>query len=383
MVLGSTGSIGRQALEVAARHPERLQVVGLAAQTKGAALREQAAQWGVPQVALAEAEAAARLAAETDLRVHSGPQGLGELVRELRPDLVVAALSGGAGLASLLAALEVGADVALANKEPLVTAGHLVTEAARRAGAELLPVDSELSAIWQCLRGEERGTVEKVLLTASGGPFRDWEPADLASVTPAQALAHPTWKMGPKVTVDSATLMNKGFELFEVRWLFGVPFERIEVLLHPQSVMHSAVAFVDGSCLAQLGPPDMRTPIQFALSYPERWPSDLPRLDLPARGQLDFAMPPTGKFPCLRLARQAGQSGASYPAVLSAADEVAVEAFLAGRLSFPGIAAVLEQVLEDHEPFAVGSLAEVERAEHWAREYAGELIRKRPKAGIG
>jgi 1-deoxy-D-xylulose-5-phosphate reductoisomerase len=374
VVLGSTGSIGRQTLEMAAQHHDRLRVVGLAAGSNAAGLRSQAEEWNVAQVALADEAAAERLGADSGLRVHAGAAGLCSLVRELRADLVVAALSGGAGLASLLAALEAGSDVALANKEPLVAAGSLVTQAAARAGRQLLPIDSEISAVWQCLRGESRPDVEKVLLTASGGPFSGWEPKALAEVTPEQALAHPTWRMGPKVTVDSATLMNKGFEIFEIKWLFGLEFRQIEVLIHHQSVIHSAVQFCDGSTLAQMGQPDMRVPIQFALSYPERWPNAVPRMDLPALQQLTFARPDATRFPCLRLAREAGEAGGSYPAVLSAADEVAVEAFLGGRLRFTEIPRVLERVLEAHERLPLTSLDEVQRAEAWGREQARRLL---------
>jgi 1-deoxy-D-xylulose-5-phosphate reductoisomerase len=373
-VLGSTGSVGRQTLEIAARHQDRLRVVALAAGRDADGLQSQAEEFGVTTVALADRTAAEKLRHNPALRVHAGAEGLCDLVREARADVVVAAISGGAGLASILAALEVASDVAIANKEPLVAAGDLVTQAAARAGAQLRPIDSEISAVWQCLRGENRREVEKVLLTASGGPFADWEAAALAQVTPEQALAHPTWRMGPKVTVDSATLMNKGFELFEIKWLFDLKFRQIEVIVHPQSVIHSAVQFCDGSALAQMGRPDMRAPIQFALSYPERWGSDLPRLDLPALGQLIFGAPDPGRFPCLRLAREAGEAGGSYPAVLSAADEVAVAAFLGGKLRFTDIPRVLERCLEAHEPSAVTSLAEVQRAEQWGREQAQRLV---------
>ncbi len=374
VILGSTGSIGRQTLEVAARHRERLRVVGLAARRDAERLRRQAEEWGVSHVALADAQAAHILSHDRSLRVYSGPQGLCALVRELRADLVVAALSGGAGLAPILAALEAGSDVALANKEPVVAAGNLLTQTATRFGVQLLPIDSEISAVWQCLRGENRREVERVLLTASGGPFAGWQPEALAQVTPEQALAHPTWRMGRKVTVDSATLMNKGFELFEIKWLLGIEFSQIEVVVHPQSVVHSAVQFRDGSALAQLGCPDMRLPIQFALSYPERWESDFPRVDLPALGELTFAAPDPGRFPCLRLARHAGEAGRSYPAVLSAADEVAVSAFLEGQIGFLEIPRLVERTLEAHDAFAISGLEDVRRAEHWATQYAAGLV---------
>lgn len=373
-ILGSTGSIGRQTLEIAARHPDRLRVVALAARQDATVLARQADQFGVAAVALADPKAAETLGRNSDLRVYVGDEGICDLVSAVRADVVVAAISGGAGLASILAALEAGSDVALANKEPLVVAGHLVTRAAVRAGVELRPVDSEISAVWQCLRGEDRREVEKVLLTASGGPFVGWQADRLAQVTPEQALAHPTWKMGPKVTVDSATLMNKGFEIFEMKWMFGLEFRQIEVILHPQSVIHSAVQFRDGAAIAQMGQPDMRVPIQFALSYPERWESEVPRMDLPAQGQLTFGVPDQNRFPCLRLAREAGEAGGSYPAVLSAADEVAVEAFLQGRLRFLDIPRLLERCLEAHEALPIGSLAEVRAAEEWGRARARQLL---------
>ncbi|HEY3398527.1 MAG TPA: 1-deoxy-D-xylulose-5-phosphate reductoisomerase [Armatimonadota bacterium] len=381
VILGSTGSIGRQTLEIVAAHPDRLRVVGLAAGRNMTGLAQQAAEYDVTHLALADEQAAESLAAP-GRRVYAGDDGLGELVREAKADVVVAALSGGAGLSSILAALQVGSHVALANKEPLVTAGHLVTEAARRHGAVLLPVDSEISAVWQCLRGEQRSEVEKVLLTASGGPFANATAEELAAVTPEQALAHPTWRMGPKVTVDSATLMNKGFEIFELKWMFDLDFAQIEVIVHHQSVIHSAVQFCDGSTLAQMGRPDMRVPIQFALSYPERWAGPTPRLDLPETGSLTFGRPNVDRFPCLRLAREAGQAGGSYPAALSAADEVAVAAFLAGELGFTEIARVIDRTLQAHQARPVSTIYEVQRAEEEARELARKFVVESRRPGV-
>jgi 1-deoxy-D-xylulose-5-phosphate reductoisomerase len=372
IVLGSTGSIGRQALAVARQYPERLRVVGLAAGHNTARLLEQAQEHEVSHLAVADERAGQTVTPEA-ARLYLGEAGICEMVRELRADLVVAAISGGAGLSSFLAALDAGSDVPFANKEPMVAAGNLVTEAARRHGAQLLPVDSEISAVWQSLRGESRGDIEKILLTASGGPFADADSEALATVTPEQALAHPTWQMGPKVTVDSSTLMNKGFEIFEMRWLFGVEWDQIEVVVHRQSIVHSAVRMRDGSTLAQMGPLDMRAPLLFALSYPERWDSDLPRLDLAAAGALSFEPPDSRRFPCLRLAREAGKAGASYPAALSAADEVAVAAFLEGRLPFTDIASVIERTLEAHEPFPISSVGEATRARVEATAYAEAL----------
>ena len=374
IVLGCTGSIGRQTLAMVAQFGERFRVVGLAAYANVGLLAQQAQEWEVTSLAVADPRAGAGLHLP-GTQVYLGEDGLCEMVRELRADVVVAAISGGAGLVSMLAALEVGSDVAFANKEPMVAAGNLVTETALRHGSQLLPVDSEISAIWQCLRGEDRTDIEKILLTASGGPLVDADAATIAAVTPEQALAQPTWTMGPKVTVDAATLMNKGGEIFEIKWLFGVSWEEIEVVVHRQSLVHSAVQMRDGSLLAQMGPPDMRGPILFALSYPERWASDLPRLDLPARGTLTFESPDVKRFPCLRLAREAGEAGASYPAALSAADEVAVSAFLANQLPFAEIGSVIERTLEAHEPFPILTAADAARATDQATAFARGLMK--------
>lgn len=366
LILGSTGSIGRQTLDIVAAHPDRLEVVGLAAGAQDGLLVEQAQQFGARWCALADEGAAQRAAAALPgVQVLGGAAAAVELVRRAEADLVVAAISGGAGLASVVRALEAGRDVALANKEPLVAAGGLITSVAARSGARLLPVDSELSAIFQCLQGQPREAVERILLTASGGPFARLSREELGRVTPAQALAHPTWRMGRKVTIDSATLMNKGFEIFEVKWLFRVDFRQVEVLVHHQSIIHSLVEFQDSSILAQVGLPDMRTPIQYALFYPERVANDLPRLDLASVGTLTFAAPDDSRFPCLRLARQAGEAGGSYPAVLSGADEVAVELFLAGRVGFTDIPHLIDQALEEHAGGPVTTLEEALAAEAW------------------
>ena len=291
-------------------------------------------------------------------------------------DIVVVATAGKAGLHPTLAALRAGKVVALANKEVLVMAGHLVTEAAERGSGQLRPIDSEHSAVWQCLWGEERSSIARVILTASGGAFRDRSLEELRCVTPEQALRHPTWQMGRKVTVDSATLLNKGFEAIEARWLFGVPFQSVEIVLHRQSIVHSLVEFVDGSIKAQMGMPDMRLPIQCALCYPERLrcPS-VARLDLTRVGSLEFTVPDLRRFPCLRLGLEAGARGGTYPAVLAAADEVAVEQFLAGHLGFMEIGAVLEGALEAHRPSGDVSLAAVLEADAWARAWAEDWVR--------
>ncbi len=378
LILGSTGSIGRQTLDIVQDHPERLSVVGLAANRNWQLLAEQAEQFGVIEVALADEQAATELRKITGrLRVHAGSDGLAELVAGTRPDLVVAAISGVVGLEPVMTALAQGCDVALANKEPLVAAGELVTTAARRAGVQLLPVDSEISAVFQCVQGEDPGSVEKVLLTASGGPFANYSREQLKAVTAAQALKHPTWQMGPKVTIDSATLMNKGFEVFEIKWLFGLAFEQIEVVIHHQSIIHSLVQLCDGSVLAQLGLPDMRLPIQYALFYPERVPSKLARLDLAVVGSLTFAAPDADKFPCLHLAYEAGRSGRSYPVVLNAANEVAVALFLDDRIGFTDIPRLIEQTLESHEPVAISNLSDVQAADSWAREHTASIAANR------
>lgn len=372
LVLGSTGSIGTQTLEMARTHPDRLEVVGLAAGHKVDTLVTQAAEFGVGLLGLADATAADRLEVP-GARVFAGADGICELVEAAEPHLVIGAISGFAGLRPLLVALEAGIDCALANKEPLVAAGRIVMETARQSGARLLPIDSELSAIFQCLRGERVEEVEKVLLTASGGPFARLSEEELVEVTPERALDHPTWKMGRKVTIDSATLANKGFEVFEVHWLFGVDVRQIEVLVHHQSIIHSLVQFRDGSVIAQMAPPDMRMPIAFALFYPERVANDLPRLSLAEVGSLTFAPPDTARFPCLRLAFDAARAGRSYPAVLNAANEVAVERFLDGHLGFTRIPELIERALTEHEAFEIHCLADVEAADAWAREYVRGL----------
>lgn len=372
-ILGSTGSIGEQTLDMVRAHGDRLSVVALAAGQNGARLAEQAAEFGVELLALANESAASDLSV-AGARLFSGREGICELIRAADADLVIGAISGVAGLEPLMVALEAGVDCALANKEPLVAAGSLVTAAARHSGAKLLPIDSEISAIFQCLRGERSSEVERVLLTASGGPFSGLSEGELQRVTPERALDHPTWRMGRKVTIDSATLANKGFEVFEVHWMFGVDVREIEVIVHHQSIIHSMVQFQDGSVIAQMGPPDMRIPIQFAIFYPDRVRNDLPRMSLPEIGSLTFAEPDTRRFPCLRLAFSAARAGRSYPAVLNAADEVAVEAFLDGRIAFMRIPELIERALEEHQAFEIDTLGDVEEADAWARGYVSGLI---------
>jgi 1-deoxy-D-xylulose-5-phosphate reductoisomerase len=342
VILGATGSIGTQALQIVAGS-EELQVAGMAAASSWEELLEQARRHGVPAVALADAAAAERARSAWDGRVLAGEEGVRELIASSGADLVLNGMVGAAGLGPTVAALSEGIDVALANKESLVIGGGLTMALAEATGARLLPVDSEHSALFQLIGAEQPGTVERLVLTASGGPFRGR--SDLSGVGVDDALAHPTWRMGGRITIDSATLMNKGFEAIEAHHLFGVPYERIEVVVHPQSIVHSLVDLNDGSSLAHLGYPDMRVPISYALHFPERADVDVERLDLAGVGQLTFEAPDLEAFPCLRLALEAGRAGGTAPCVLNAADEVAVASFLDGRIPFTAIAAAVDRVL--------------------------------------
>jgi len=382
-ILGSTGSIGVSTLDVARRHPDRMRVVALAAQSNHRRLLDQCLEF-VPEVAaLASHEAAAELATQLARRglstqVMAGPEGLAAVAAWPTAQQVMAAIVGSAGLAPTLAAARAGKRVLLANKESLVCAGPLLLEAVARHGAELVPIDSEHNAIFQCLppavpAGQRAPGVRRILLTASGGPFLRTPAAEMVDATPERAVAHPKWSMGRKISVDSATLMNKGLELIEACLLFGVGPETVEVVVHPQSVIHSMVEYVDGSVLAQLGNPDMRTPIAHALGWPERIDSGVQSLDLVRVGRLDFEAPDLARFPCLRIARAAAESGGTAPAVLNAANEVAVAAFLDGRLNFGGIPAVIEGVLERHAVQPVVDLAAALAADDWARAAASRL----------
>ncbi len=357
-VLGSTGSIGQQTLDVVRSFPDRFQVIGLAGGRNTELLVRQIEEFQPRLVSVSDG----RL-----LGTGYKTSSLEELASHPEIDLVVIAISGMAGLSPTMAAIRAGKDIALATKEVLVAAGEIVTAEAKRCHAQILPIDSEPSAIWQCLHGEDR-KIAKLILTASGGPFRHLSSHELKAVTPQQALEHPTWRMGKKVTIDSATLMNKGFEVIETHWLFDVPLEDIEIVIHPQSIVHSMVEFVDGSVKAQLSIPDMRLPIQYTLFYPERPLSKLPRLDFAKIDSLTFEVPNLEKFPCLKLALEAGRKGGTYPAVLSAADEVAVELFLEGHIGFLDIARVVEEALEQHQGISNPSLEEVLAADAWARE---------------
>ncbi len=373
LILGSTGSIGEQALDVLARSDE-LEVVGLSAARNAERLVAQAREADVRAVALSQPEAAATAAGElTGVRVLAGEEGIRELIAVTEPDLVLNAIVGTAGLAPTIVALTAGIDLALANKESLVVGGELVTALAEATEARILPVDSEHSALFQLLRGEGPGTAQRLILTASGGPLRGR--TDLEGVTREEALAHPTWDMGGRITIDSATLMNKGLEVIEAHHLFGLPYERIDVVVHPQSIVHSLVELNDGAQLAHLGLPDMRVPISYALHFPERADVAVPTLDLAAVGELTFEPPDLDTFPCLRLAREAGAEGGTAPCVLNAADEVAVAAFLDGRLPFAGIGEVIEGALEAIEPQPLGHFEQLFACDAAARETAGELVR--------
>ncbi len=379
LILGSTGSIGTQALDVIARSPE-LEVVGLSAHGSSRELLSQAREHGVGRIALVDAGAAARAAEEWDGEVLAGPDGLERLVAESEADLVLNALVGSAGLRPTVVALAEGIDLALANKESLVVGGELVTQLAEATGATIVPVDSEHTALHQLIEGEPVGAVERLLITASGGPFRGRSASELAGVTVADALRHPTWAMGGKITIDSATLMNKGLELIEAHHLFGTPYERIDVLVHPQSIVHALIQVVGGASLAHLGTPDMRVAISYALHHPERADVPVAPLDLAALGTLTFEEVDSETFPALALARAAGEAGGTAPCVLNAANEVAVHSFLAERLAFSEIAAVVERCLERLGARSVHSFDSLYAADREARALAGELVLERAAA---
>ncbi|MBI3292425.1 MAG: 1-deoxy-D-xylulose-5-phosphate reductoisomerase [Elusimicrobia bacterium] len=378
VILGSTGSIGVNALEVVRALAPRFRVVGLSTDRNVNRLAEQVREFSAPAVAVLDQEAAHRFrglglqAYGRPVEVYTGVEGLIRLVRETEGELVLSGVVGAGGLKPLLAALKGRKVVALANKEPLVMAGELVIQEARRHGATIIPVDSEHSAIFQCLQGARRDTIRRVILTASGGPF--YRRSHLEQITVQEALAHPTWKMGKKITIDSATLMNKGFEAIEAHHLFGLPMESVEVLIHPQSIVHSLVEFIDGAVLAQLSRPDMRLPIQYALTYPDRVETTLPALRLEEAKALTFEAPDFRQFPCLQLALEAGRVGGTSPTVLNAANEVAVAAFLAERIPFTQIAHIVARVLGRHVPRPHPTLEEILEADREARDAAQALV---------
>lgn len=379
-ILGATGSVGAATLDVALRHPNRYEIFALTARRRVDGLYKQCCRctprYAVVELAADANQLAARLRdAGLKTEVLHGAQALCEVAAHPEADYVMAAIVGAAGLAPCIAAAEAGKRVLLANKEVLVMAGALVQDLIRSHGGSLAPIDSEHSALWQCLVGEgdDPSTVHELILTASGGALRRLPVTELANVTPDQALAHPTWRMGPKVTIDSATLMNKGLEVIEAHWLFDVPFGRIRVLIHPTSVVHSLVQFVDGSVKAQLGITDMRLPIQYALSYPERWPSETLRVDVARLGDLHFEEPDWDRYPCLRLAIDAGRRGGTYPAALCGADEAAVDLFLSGAIRLTAIPDLVDRVLQEHRPTTDPDLAAILDADEWARARCTEL----------
>ena len=385
IILGSTGSIGTSALKVARDIPERMEVVGLAAARSTVLLALQAREFGVKHLALTDHSSVSVLENDLpdDVRVFPGEAGLVDLIQAVQADMVLIAIVGTAGLRPALAAIEAGCDLAIASKEILVMAGETVMEAARRKGVSVLPVDSEHNAIFQCLEGRAPEEVSRLILTASGGPFRTWTNPQIASATLAQALKHPTWEMGRKITIDSATLFNKGLEMIEARWLFNVPMERVDVIVHPQSIIHSMVEFIDGSVLAQLSHSDMCFPIQFAVTWPRRVKNSLLPLDFAALRQLDFEAPRRADFPAIDLAIQAGTSGGTLPAVYNAANETAVAAFIDGRLTFPGIWQTVARTMEAHQSEPHAGLETILAADAWARVEAEGLIARLAKSGQG
>lgn len=376
VLLGSTGSIGTSTIKVVQDLPDRLTLVGLAAGRNAQLLAEQALRFQPRAVCIADPALVPELRTRLPqhCRIHAGAAGLVELATMPEADIVLIAIVGTAGLAPALAAIRAGKDIAVASKEILVMAGAIVMAEARKHGVRVLAVDSEHSAIFQCLDGKPLDSVRKLWLTASGGPFRATPKTDFDKITVEQALNHPRWSMGKKITIDSATLFNKGLEMIEARWLFNIGLDKVDVVIHPQSVIHSMVEFVDGSIMAQLSVPDMCLPIQYALTYPERAPSTRVQTNLVELGALSFEKPDPDRFPALRLARRAGEIGGTMPAVLNAANEVAVEAFLNRRIRFSDIPQIVEQVMESHTVVENPDLPQILEADHWARARAGSLF---------
>lgn len=378
VILGSTGSIGSSTLDVVSRFPDRFQIVGLAAGSNDQILEDQIRTFQPKVVALSCPDAAKRLRARVgnvQVEVLDGESGLCEVARFPQCDLVISAIVGGAGLKPTLSAIQAGRQVALANKEPMVMAGQLMQQEAHKHGVTIFPIDSEHSAIFQSMEGHRKVDIRRVVLTASGGPFWDWPATDFEDITPEQALKHPNWKMGAKITTDSATLMNKGLEVIEARWLFDLPASQIDVVIHRESIIHSLVEYCDGSVISQLGHPDMRTPISYAMNYPERVPLHPPLLDLGKIGKLTFFPPDTEKFPCLQLAYDALAGGAGLPATLNAANEVAVHAFLNNQIAFLDIPKVIEETMAAYCPTPLSTIEEVLDVDQWARRTAEEIMK--------
>ncbi|MGI6038194.1 MAG: 1-deoxy-D-xylulose-5-phosphate reductoisomerase [Limnochordia bacterium] len=373
-ILGATGSIGTQTLDIIRSYPDQFQVVALTARSNVELLARQALEFRPRMLAVESPAGAERLRqlVGDDFQILTGPQGLIEAATHEEAHMVITALVGAVGILPTLAAIEAGKDIGLANKETLVAAGSLTMEKARQRGVQILPIDSEHSAIFQCLQGQDKLT--RIILTASGGPFRNYRQEQLEAVTPQAALQHPNWDMGGKITIDSATLMNKGLEVIEAHWLFGLDYDQIDVVIHPQSIVHSLIELGDGSVLAQLGWPDMRIPIQYALTYPQRWPTQLKPLSLTKIGTLEFAPPNRELFPCLDLAYAAGRAGGSLPAVMNAANEEAVTAFLAAKIPFTAIPRIIRAVMDKHDHQREPDLDQILLADRWARQQARQMI---------
>jgi 1-deoxy-D-xylulose-5-phosphate reductoisomerase len=377
VVLGSSGSIGRSTLEVIAAHPQRLQLIGVAARTKIDVLAQQVERFHPPLVAVWEEEKAAECARLIGRpEVASGPDGLIRLVTHPDVDLVVIATLGREALVPLIRAIQHGKQIALASKELLVMAGGLIMRLVKEHGTSLVPIDSEHAALFQCLQGIRRDQIERLIVTGSGGPLWGMSAEQRRSATSAQVLAHPKWQMGPKITVDSATLMNKGLELIEAQWLFGLPLARLDVVIHPEALVHALVELIDGTLIAQMSPCDMRLPIQYALSFPERWAGDFPRLSAAKLGTLRFMPPDPGEFPCLRLALEAAASGGTTCTVLNGANDAAVHAYLGGEIAFGDIPGVIERALACHTPIGEPTLDEILQADLWARQLAQECMQQ-------
>jgi 1-deoxy-D-xylulose-5-phosphate reductoisomerase len=378
-ILGSTGSIGVNALDIIRQFPERFEVVSLSAGLNGQLLREQILQFRPKVVSVLNGELAESLKRDLSpgsVEIVHGIEGLIRVATHPEVDQVVSAIVGAVGLIPTLSAIKTRKEIALANKESLVMAGKIVMEEAQQNHVRILPIDSEHSAIFQSLLGHRKDEIERLILTASGGPFLHFPVARLQEVTVKDALTHPTWEMGKKVTIDSASLMNKGLEVIEAHWLFGIPVEKIAVQIHPQSVIHSMVEYRDGSVIAQMGITDMRVPISYALSFPERLPLPLPRLDLPRKGGLTFMTPDLDRYPCLKLAYQSIEMGETMPTILNGANEIAVNAFLEGSIHFTDIPILIQRVMEDHDVRPVHSIEDILKADHWARERAKAILER-------
>lgn len=378
VILGSTGSIGASTLDVVSKFPDRFQVVGLAAGSNDQILEDQIRAFEPKVVALSSPDAAKRLRARTQntqVEVLEGESGLCDVARLPECDLVISAIVGGAGLKPTLSAIQASKQVALANKEPMVMAGQLMQQEALKYGVTIFPIDSEHSAIYQSMEGHRKIDIRRIVLTASGGPFWDWAAADLEHVTREQALKHPNWEMGDKITIDSASLMNKGLEVIEARWLFDLPAKQIDVVIHRESIIHSLVEYCDGSVISQLGHPDMRTPISYAMNYPERIPLQPPLLDLGKIGKLTFFPPDTEKFPCLQLAYDALGGDTGLPATLNAANEIAVHAFLKNQIAFLDIPKVIQATMSAFRPTKLSTIEDVLEVDQWARRTAEEMMK--------